>query len=96
MICSVDPNSSCPNECDQCDYNVSKKDHLINHKQTVHEGLRYGCDGCDYQATQKGTLQMHKQSIHEGVRYNCDECDYKATQKGSLKNHKNIHQVRSQ
>jgi hypothetical protein len=73
--------------CNMCDKDYGRNDHLTQHKQSKHEGVRYVCDQCDYKATKQGHLNTHKQYKHEGVRYGCDQCDYKATTQSSLTTH---------
>ena len=44
-------------ECDQCHKTYSGQSGLYNHKQAVHQGVKYACDQCDYQATLPGNLK---------------------------------------
>jgi len=70
-----------------CDYKASRKDTLLKHIQSKHEGVKFSCDQCAFKATLKGTLLTHVKSKHEGVKYPCNQCDYEASRKSSLKNH---------
>ena len=54
---------------DQCQYEATKNDHLLQHLSSIHEVVKYPCDQCDYKATHKGSLLTHLKSKHEGV--NC-------------------------
>ena len=73
-------------ECEPCRKTFSRRG-LDNHKQTVHQGVKYACDQCDSQFTQQSDLTRHIQSKHEGVKYACDQCDYQATQQNNLGRH---------
>ena len=67
--------------CKLCDHKATSKGHLIQHKRTVHEGLKYSCEQCVYKATSKDNLAQHKRAVHEGLKYPCELCDHKATSK---------------
>ena len=55
-------------DCDQCDYKATRKNNLLTHLKSKHEGIKYPCDQCDYKGTGKGNLSRHLKSIHEGVK----------------------------
>ena len=74
-------------KCPECEAVFTRKDVMVRHYRSKHEGIKYPCNQSDYQATEKGSLQRHIQSKHEGIKYSCDQCDYQAIQKGSLKTH---------
>ena len=79
--------------CDQCESQFTEKIKLIQHIQSIHEGVRYACNQCDYQATRQYHLKTHILSFHEGVRYACNKCDFQATRQDGLKMHiKSIHE----
>ena len=63
-------------ECEMCDYKAKITKLLILHRESKHEGVRYGCDICNFKTIQKGFLNVHKQEQHEGKRYDCTSCDY--------------------
>jgi len=84
---SLIPDEKKSYKCQQCDYQPTRKDNLVRHVQSKHEGLKYPCQQCDYQATQIGHLQLHIKSKHEGIKYPCQQCDYQATQIGNLQRH---------
>ena len=73
-----------PHKC-QCDYTATTKGHILNHENSIYEGVKFSCDQCDYTATAKGHLLNYNKSIHEGVKFPCDHCYYKATLKGDFK-----------
>ena len=54
--------------CDLCDFQATKKGHLIKHKNAIHEGERYICDLCDYQAVDKRSLRKHQLSLHDTLK----------------------------
>ena len=55
--------------CAQCDYKATRREHLLTHIKSVHEGVKFPCAQCDYKATQKSSLLRHIKSVHEGVKY---------------------------
>ena len=62
-------------QCNQCNQQFTRKDSLIVHIQSIHEGVKYACSQCNQQFSAKGNLTTHIQSIHEGVKYRCNQCD---------------------
>ena len=48
---------------------IIRKDSLITHQKSIHEGQKFNCKECEYQATTKGHLVTHQKSTHEGKRY---------------------------
>ena len=72
-------------ECDECGATFKYKHHMLRHKRSKHEGVRYSCNYCDYKATQPGNLKTHKSSVHEGLGYACSYCQYIATKQDNLK-----------
>ena len=70
-------------------YKSRQERDLIQHKKSVHEGVKYDCDQCDHKATCQAHLIQHQKSVHEGVKYNCFQCDYKANYHTDLIKHKN-------
>ena len=53
--------------CSQCEYKATRKRHLRDHVQSVHEGVVHPCNLCDYKTTNNRSLTKHVQSIHEGL-----------------------------
>ena len=49
----------------------------LDHKESKHEGVRYGCDICNFKTIKESFLTVHKQVQHEGKRINCNACDHK-------------------
>ena len=74
-------------ECEPCQKTFISKRSFYQHKQSVHEGVKYACDQCDYQASRQDHLTTHIQSKHEGIKYACDQCEYQATTQGNLTVH---------
>merc|ERR1712150_372938 len=80
-------------ECPECGKTFARKDNMLIHYRSKHEGIKYPCNQCEYQATDKSNLQKHVQSVHEGIKYHCNQCDYQATTQGDLKKHvQSIHE----
>ena len=52
----------------QCNYKATRKDSLLTHIQSKHEGVRFPCPRCNYKATQMENLLTHINSIHEGIK----------------------------
>ena len=50
-------------QCNQCDYQATKKSNLTAHQQSLHEEKKYQCNQCDYQATAKSSLCRHQKSL---------------------------------
>ena len=77
-------NKSCPH---QCGYSTSNNDHLRNHINAVHLGLRpFKCDLCEKDFTQKSHLNTHHKNVHlkvEDSRFYCHSCSkyFTSTQK---------------
>ena len=49
-------------ECDQCKKTYARKGALYEHKQVIHQGVKYVCNQCDYQASYHSILKQHIQS----------------------------------
>ena len=75
-------------KCEDCEATYKRKESLLQHTRSKHEGIVYSCQQCSYKATTQGSLKMHQESIHEGVKYSCNQCEYQATRKYYLKTHK--------
>ena len=73
--------------CDQCQSQFTRRDNLLTHIKSKHEGVKYECNQCEYKFTQQSSLNTHIKSIHEGVKYACNQCEFKAAQKGYLNTH---------
>ena len=74
-------------ECEQCHIMYSSRKGFLQHKQSVHQGVKHPCQKCDYRATTQSSLNKHIQSKHEGVKYACDQCDYQASDRSNLGKH---------
>ena len=78
--------------CDQCGKQVTQKQSLKLHVQTLHiqsahEDTKFTCSQCDKQFTSKGYLKLHIQSAHEGVKFPCTQCDKQFSLKSNLYQH---------
>ena len=73
-----------------CDYKATQRGYLQIHKQSKHEGLKYGCDQCNYEASGKGQVQKHKESKHEDLKYGCGNCDFTTSRKEYLARHRQV------
>ena len=66
--------------CEFCDYVTRISLLLKEHKDAVHEGVKYPCHLCSYLGTTKRNLAHHISSVHKEKRkqkeYSCDLCDY--------------------
>ena len=58
---------------------MTQRSKLKQHKESIHEDVRYSCDICDHSAKQRSDLKQREESVHEGVRYSCNICNYNAT-----------------
>merc|ERR1712062_568032 len=74
-------------KCNQCQKGFSSKKYLIEHVESVHEGVKFQCDQCSKTYTYRNGLHDHIQSDHQGVTYNCHQCHKKFSQKTNLKRH---------
>ena len=45
--------------------NLNFAGNLKEHRESIHEGVRYPCDQCDYKASQKESLKTHRKSKHQ-------------------------------
>ena len=61
-------------ECKQCDYKAYHSNHLKNHINAIHLGIKYSCNECDHQATQKSSLKAHMRRIHSIGELKCNCC----------------------
>ena len=61
-------------KCNQCQKDFSSKEYLIEHVESVHEGVKFQCDQCSKTYTYRSGLDVHIQSVHQGVTFKCDQC----------------------
>ena len=73
--------------CEQCKYQSTRKEHLIQHIKNIHEDVKYSCSQCDQKFSDQSNVNRHIKSKHEGVKYACSHCNYEATLKSSLTIH---------
>ena len=76
-------------ECEQCHKTYTQRKGLINHTESVHEGVTYACEQCDYIATYQINLSRHIRSKHLNIimKYACDQCDLEYKDKQNLTLH---------
>ena len=74
-------------KCNKCDYQTYKGSHLRQHKQNVHEGLKYNCTSCEYKSGDKSNLKRHFEKDHLGVLYTCQVCKQVFNHRFRLKHH---------
>ena len=76
--------------CQFCSYSSDHSNHLKEHINVVHLGIRkYVCDRCDYKGSTKTKLRKHREAIHEKIKnHACSQCKYKAATPTKLKMHK--------
>jgi len=86
--------------CDKCDKKCQKRSDLINHVETVHEGLSFDCLECDHKATRKWNLKAHVDLVHRGIfkekyvyekKFFCDKCSMKFSKMSDLSRHLDVH-----
>merc|ERR1712025_571720 len=77
-----------PCEFPGCKYIAAQKRYLREHRQAIHEGIKYSCDMCDHRATTKSNLKKHKQLKHELDKFfPCHQCEYTASTVSELTQH---------
>jgi len=79
--------------CDECEFVVSNKKILYNHKKEMHERVKYPCDECEYSALSHKKLERHKKQKHgsfltsiSGLHL-CDLCGYVGKKLSKLRQH---------
>ena len=72
--------------CHKCISQFKKKSHLVQHIQSVHEGIRYSCKQCVQTYSWKSALTKHILVAHGGPspKYECNDCNLTFTQKDTL------------
>jgi len=77
-----------PCEFPGCQYVAAQKRYLREHRQAIHEGIKYSCDMCEHRATTKSNLKKHKQLKHEVDKFfSCPQCEFAASTVGELTQH---------
>ena len=74
-------------KCNVCDQYYPSKFSLYQHKEIVHNLVRYACAMCPFQASSKYYLKTHEEGFHQGITFDCKMCDYKAKIQSALKKH---------
>jgi len=81
-----------PCEFADCKYVAAKKRYLREHRQAIHEGIKYPCDLCDHKGSTKSNLKKHVQIRHTEEKYPCHQCNHLASSIVTLsEHHENIH-----
>lgn len=78
--------------CDVCFKVYATKMGMLQHKNNVHNGKRYGCDECSYQATRQYQLGEHKKAMHSSTTYQCSTCNWTSKWKTHMNSHLKSHQ----
>ena len=73
--------------CEQCDFQASRQDHLRRHMMVKHGGLKYVCQKCDKQFCKQKSLKIHVQSVHEDINYSCSHCEFETKTEFYLRKH---------
>ena len=53
--------------CYMCDCQITTKNNLEKHIQSIHEQIKYTGSFCDQQADRQESLKMHIQSVHRKI-----------------------------
>ena len=79
------------NICDICGKSYSSKFYLNQHKESLHEGLRYSCDVCGQRFSFKIAMQQHR-TIHTNEKnFICHICSKHFRENRLLKQHIKTH-----
>ena len=81
-------------KCKQCKRDFSSKPYLIEHVQSVHEGVPFKCDQCSKTYTSSNGLHLHIGSVHARVkRFKCKQCEKVFCSQYDLNKHlQNVHE----
>ena len=78
--------------CDVCNKVYYTLSGMLQHKDSIHEGKKYGCDECSYQATRQFQLGEHKKAMHTNTTYQCSTCNWTTRWKTHMSTHLKTHQ----
>ena len=53
--------------CDVCSALFVSQQSLKEHKESIHEGIKYHGDQCEYKTNNRGNLIKHVTAVHEGI-----------------------------
>jgi len=72
-----------------CKYVAAQKRYLREHRQAIHEGIKYPCDFCEHKGSTKSNLKKHLLIKHSENKdmYPCHQCDFQGTDLMSLSAH---------
>merc|ERR1712129_121469 len=81
-----------PCEFSDCNYVAAQRRYLREHRQAIHEGIKYPCELCDHKGSTKSNLKKHVQIRHTEEKYPCHQCNHLASSIVTLsEHHENIH-----
>ena len=80
-----------PYKCPRCGAKFKRKEHLENHKRTIHqqesEEKIHKCLKCDKTFMFKKSLHQHVKETHMNNMYQCDYCDMIFQKQSNLNRH---------
>ena len=84
-----------PQKCLECDFSCTRKEMLVRHVKTEHEGIKLEkrktnlpCNLCDTEFTDLPSFKEHINSVHDGNKpHKCTVCDQSYFLRYSLKTH---------
>ena len=84
-------------KCDLCDRTYSEKGHMMSHKRSFHQKIRYKClrIGCGKSFTSRGYVRQHDLSVHQKMRYACGDCGQTFTHPSSRSTHYRQHLIQA-
>ena len=74
-------------EFPDCKYVAAHKRYLREHRQAIHEGIKYQCELCDDKGSTKNDLKKHIQIKHIEEKYPCHQCEFMANSIIDLSEH---------
>ena len=76
--------------CDVCKKSYPRKNALVRHIETVHDGKRFECKNCNRSFTNPRSLKAHQLAVHEGKVFECDICNQIYVLPKSLREHRSV------
>ena len=55
-------------KCPDCGAQFTRKESMLRHYSSKHEGIKYPCNLCDYQTTRQDRLQTHMIAKHSDIK----------------------------
>ena len=79
-------------KCNVCDKVLISRQSLIQHKETVHDGVIYRCKICDAPIRSRPNMADHMKRMHGNEEFSCDKCNFRTKTRRKLKAHiGNVH-----